>query len=114
MKCSTKDCIVNLRVSKETYEKIKERAKRDGDTASSLIRSLIQDSIDTVADLSSEFLSEEDKPDAEIVSYHKGVLAQGRVCKNCDHEMKEGDAVTIGETSTGRRSYFCLDCKSGV
>ena len=114
MKCSTKDCILNLRVSKETYEKIKERAKRDGDTASSLIRSLIQDSIDTVADLSFEFLSEADKQDTKIVSYHKGVLAQGRECENCRHTMKEGNAVVIGETSTGRRSYFCLDCKQGV
>ncbi|MFA4845222.1 MAG: hypothetical protein WC654_01550 [Patescibacteria group bacterium] len=116
MKYSTKDYVINLRVSKETFDKIKVRAKKNKDTASGLIRTLIDDSINTVADISSEVLTKAngDSKDAELVSYHKGILAQKRACKTCELEMKAGDAVVIGETSTGIRFYFCLDCKSDV
>lgn len=115
MNDSTKDYIINLRVSKDTYEKIKERSCKNRETISNLVRTIINDSIDTANDLSSELLgSKKKKADENVVSYQRGVMAQDKKCDDCDCDMKNGDTIIIGETATNARRYFCKTCKPNV
>jgi hypothetical protein len=108
----SKDYIINLRVSKDTYEKIKSKAKKNGDTISSLLRSVINDSAEIISDLSSDLTGKHKKSEFnDIVSYHRGVLAQERLCDNCGTHMLKGETMTVGETDKGTSYYFCHRCK---
>lgn len=112
MEDTTKDYIINLRVSRKTYDKIKDRAKKNGETISNLIRSIINDSAEVISDLSSELTGKKTKDKfADIVSYSRAVLAQSRPCDNCGKEMAKGETVIAGETATRARYYFCPSCK---
>lgn len=112
MKNITKNHILNLRVSKKTYEKISDRAKKNGKTISNLIRSIISDSVEVVTDISSDLMGKNPKEKFQsIVSYHKAKLAQDMLCDNCGVTLKKQTAVIIGETLTGTRYFFCEKCK---
>jgi len=106
-----KDYVINLRVSKETYEKIKSKAKKNGDTISHLLRSVIDDSAEIISDLSNDLAGRQKQKFADIASFHKAVLAQARVCDNCATEMAKGEVATLGETDKGKVYYFCSRCK---
>lgn len=107
-----KDYIINLRVSRKTYNKIKDRAAKNGQTMSNLIRSIIDDSTEIITDLSDELLGKKQKDKfSDIVSYHKAVLAQDKKCDNCGIEIRKQSIATIGETAKSTRYYFCERCK---
>lgn len=108
----SKDYIINLRVSKETYDKIKDKAKKNGDTVSSLLRTIINDSAEIISDLSKDFRGDKSPSKFnDVISYHRGILAQERICDNCGSPMAKNDVITIGETATGKSHYFCTRCK---
>ena len=107
----SKDYIINLRVSKDTYEKIKSKARRNGDTISALMRNVINDSAEIISDLSNDLTGKKKSKFSDIVSYHRGMLAQARTCDNCGAEMIKGEITTIGETDKGTSYYFCSRCK---
>src|SRR5687768_1119722 len=106
----SKDYIINLRVSKETYEKIKNKARKNGDTISALLRNVINDSAEIISDLSSDLTGKKKSKFSDIVSYHRGMLAQARACDSCSMEMIKGEITTIGETDKGISYYFCTRC----
>lgn len=109
---TTKDYIINLRVSRKTYDKIKDRARKNGETISNLIRSIINDSAEVISDLSSELTGKQAKDKfADIISYSKATLAQSRPCDNCGKDLAKGETVAVGETATRIRYYFCQNCK---
>jgi hypothetical protein len=112
MENKNKDYIINLRVSRKTYEKIKDRAKTNSQTISNLVRNIIDDSTEIITDLSDEILGKKrsDKFN-DIISYHKGLLAQDRKCDNCGMRIPKQSTATIGETATNARYYFCKKCK---
>jgi formamidopyrimidine-DNA glycosylase len=112
MEDDTKDYVINLRVSKQTYEKIKNKARQNKDTISSLLRGIIDDSAEILSDLSNDLKG--GKPGAkfnDVVSYHRGMLAQERLCDNCGVHMVKGETTTIGDTDKGKSYFFCARCK---
>lgn len=112
MEDDNKDYVINLRVSKQTYEKIKNKARQNKDTISSLLRNIIDDSSEIISDLSHDLKGQ--KPVnkfSNVVSYHRGMLAQERTCDNCHAHMVKNEVVTIGETEKDGSYYFCTKCK---
>jgi hypothetical protein len=111
MEDDNKDYVINLRVSKQTYEKIKDKARKNGDTISSLLRGIINDSAEIISDLSHDLRGGKTTTFDDVVSYHRGTLAQERTCDSCGIHMTKNEVVTIGETDTGAAYYFCSRCK---
>jgi hypothetical protein len=109
---NNKDYILNLRVSKQTYEKIKGRAVKNGSSISTLLRGIISDSVEIISDLSSDLRGKTSASKFnDVASYHKGILAKDRACDNCKVNMNKGQVVTIGETDEGAAYFFCAECK---
>ena len=112
MKNINKNRILNLRVSKKTYEKITDKARKNGETISNFIRSVIQDSIEVASDISSDLMGKEPRDRIqEVVSYHEAKLARSVPCDNCGISIKKHSAITVGETSTGSVFFFCEKCR---
>lgn len=109
-----KDFIINLRVSRATYEKIRDRAKANGETVSNLIRTVLSDSGEIIDDLSRDVFGGKGKRAQsfdDVVSYHKAQIARETVCAKCGKKMRAGSAATVGETASARKYYFCPDCR---
>jgi hypothetical protein len=112
MEDDNKDYIINLRVSKQTYEKIKSKAQQNKNTISSLLRNIIDDSAEIFSDLSNDFKGQTaTNKFKDVVSYHRGMLAQERNCDNCGSLIAKNEVVTIGEVEKGGSYYFCTKCK---
>lgn len=108
-----KDYIINLRVSRATYNKIKDKAKENGETISNLVRKAIDDGADIISDLSNEIFGKGGKDKfGDVISYHKAEAAKEIDCDRCGKKIPAGAAVTIGETKSGRGYYFCPKCRS--
>jgi len=106
---NNKDYIINLRVSRATYDKIRRKAKENQESISSLVRKAIDDSAEIITDLSDELLSKRDKF-KDIVGYHKSKAAQDLECAKCGEKIVAGDIVTIGETEGAKKYFFCENC----
>src|SRR5579872_6087706 len=108
---NTKDYIINLRVSRATYEKIKTKASENRDTVSNLIRKVIEDSSDIMQDLSRDIFGEPKKKSFDdVVGYHEITLAREMECARCGKVMKKGAKAEVGETKSGTHYYFCGTC----
>src|SRR3989338_5857883 len=101
---SNKDYIINLRVSRETYEKIKRKAKENSENISTLIRNAIDDSTEIISDISNDLFPNKDKF-KDIVGYHKFKVAQELECSQCQSKISKGDTATICETAKSKK-YF--------
>jgi hypothetical protein len=107
-----KDYIINLRVSRATYEKIKQKAKENRESISNLVRKTVDDSIEIISDLSEELLGKEKSAKfKDIVSYHKVKTAQELKCSKCSNDINLGDTATVGETAGAKKYFFCNNCK---
>jgi hypothetical protein len=105
-----KDYVINFRVSKDTYEKIKGKAQENRETMSNLVRKVIEDSAEIIDDLSRDIWG--GRPEAKpIVSYAKATLAVDVRCAGCQKTIKAGTNATIGYDSRGKMFYFCPSCK---
>lgn len=98
-----KDYILNIRISKDTYEKVKREAKENTESVSNLIRKVINDGLGIVSDLTDN--------QKNITSYHEGKTAKDISCSQCGKIIKSGKIVTVGETNWGKKYYFCSKCK---
>ena len=108
----SKEFVINLRVSKQTYEKIKNRAKKNKDSVSNLIRNIINDSTEIISDISSDLKNKEKKAKFnDVLIYQRGTLAKENLCGNCGAHMAAGESVTIGRTDSDACYYFCFRCK---
>lgn len=105
-----KDYIINIRVSRATYEKIKQKARENRDTISNLIRKTIDDSSEIISDLSRDLFGKK-KPFADIASYHRARLAREQECAGCKVGLAIGEIVTVGQTPGGKSYYFCQACR---
>jgi formamidopyrimidine-DNA glycosylase len=107
-----KDYIINLRVSRATYEKIKEKAKENRESISSLVRKTVDDSIEIISDLSDELLGREKKGKfKDVVSYHKVKTARQLDCDQCGAVIGIGEIATAGETTGAKKYFFCQNCR---
>ncbi|KKR15361.1 MAG: hypothetical protein UT43_C0002G0018 [Parcubacteria group bacterium GW2011_GWC1_39_29] len=110
MEDTNKDYIINLRVSRATYEKIKHKAKENGDSISTLIRKAISDSAEIIDDLSSELFQKQEKF-KDILGYHRFKTAQELECSQCHGKISEGETATVGETEKSKKYFFCKNCR---
>ncbi len=106
---NNKDYIINLRVSRETYDKIKNKASENRETMSNLLRKVIDDSAEIIGDLSKDILGRESTDN--IVSYSKVMLVSDVACAGCAKSIKAGQTVTAGYTRQGKMKYFCPACR---
>lgn len=104
----SKDYIINLRVSRETYAKIKDKASENRETVSNLLRKVIDDSAEIIGDLSRDLLGKDSADN--IVSYSKVMLVSDVACAGCAKSIKAGQTVVAGFTRQGRMKYFCQTC----
>ena len=96
-----KDYILNIRVSRETYEKVKDMAKENSESVSALIRKVIKDSDEILGDI----FPRKDKW-GDIKTYSTEKAARDIECEKTGKKIKKGSSVIVGQTSSGKRHYF--------
>ena len=104
-----KDYIINLRLSRDVYDKLKERAKENSETLSELVRKSIDDGLEILEDVSDELFDGKKSTDP-VESYHKGTIMVDTTCFKCKRKIKKGSDVVIGETKRGKKKYLCTKC----
>jgi formamidopyrimidine-DNA glycosylase len=110
MNNESKNYILNIRLSQNTYQKVKNLAKENAESISQLVRKVIYDGLDIASDISEDILGK-NKKTSNITNYYRGTAAQGLTCANCGHKIKSGATITIGESSFGKKYYYCSNCK---
>ncbi len=98
---NNKDYILNIRLSRETYEKVREAAKENSESVSALVRKIIHDSGEIFDDIFSP-----KHRFADIKTYSTEKAARDIVCEKSGKKIRKGSPVIVGETSSGRRYYF--------
>ena len=104
-----KDYILNLRVSRATYEKLKNRAKENRETMSNLARKMLDDGIEIIGDVSDELFGKS-KKEPEIVYSYNADLAQTSTCDQCGCELQPGKKIKVAENKVGKKFCFCTKC----
>jgi len=92
---------LNIRVSRETYEKVKGMAKENSESVSALIRKVIKDSEEIIG----EVFPRKDKWDS-IKTFSTEKAARDIACEKTGKKIKKGSPVVVGQTSSGKRYYF--------
>lgn len=114
-KQSKKDYILNIRISRDTFDKIKNRASENKETISSLLRKVIDDSSEIIGDLSNEIFDTRKKGKAnnvpDIACFYSAKTAKAVTCQKCKKSIKKGTKVEIGEDAKGQKYFFCETCK---
>ncbi len=105
-----KDYIINLRVSRATYDKIRQKARENEESISNLIRKAIDDSVEIFTDLSHDLMGKKDKF-KDVIGYHRSKAARDLSCSKCDSTIVAGEIVTIGETEGAKKYFFCQNCQ---
>lgn len=106
-----KDYIINVRVSKETYNKLKRKAKENSESLSELVRKTFSDGMEILGDLKSElFNSNQDG----FAHYQHVVVAQDLNCARCDAAIPRGSKAILAETESGEKKYFCGACAASA
>lgn len=109
-----KEKIINTRVTEELYKKISDKAKKNQTTVSTLLRSLLEDSIDIYSDISTiidqkikDLLAEE-----KIVGYQDILVAKDQQCAVCNQVIKSGDKGYLVVTDKGIKgsTIICSNC----
>ncbi len=107
-----KDYIINLRVSRATYEKVKQKARENKESISSLLRKVMDDSVEVISDISHDLMGKEKgKKFKDIVGYYKLKTAQDIACDQCGSSIVSGETATVGETANAKKYFFCNNCK---
>ena len=105
---TNKDFVINLRVSRDTYEKIRRKAKENSQSISNLVRKAIEDSGEIIRDISRDLKGEKEFED--VVGYHKSQAARDAKCDRCGETIKKGETLVVGETEGARKYFFCTSC----
>lgn len=110
MENTAKDYIINLRVSRATYDKIKRKARENSESISTLVRKAIDDSVEIIGDLSDE-LFHKNGEFKDIVGYHRFKTACELTCSQCEAVIPTEETATMGETEKAKKYYFCSNCR---
>lgn len=110
MEKDNKDYILNIRLSKDTYQKVKNLAKENAESVSHLVRKVIHDGLDIASDITKDVFGN-DKKAPNIINYYNGIAAQDIACSECNQKIKSGQKIVIGESAFGKKYYFCVSCK---
>lgn len=104
-----KDRLLNIRISKKTYDRVKQAAEENKESVSNLVRKIISDCLEITHDISQDIFNKTET--TKIFTYYQGVTAQNIICTKCHKKIKAGNKITIGETTTGKKYYFCSKCR---
>src|SRR5689334_8425549 len=104
-----KEYIINIRVSKEVYNKLKNKAKENSESLSSLVRKTLDDSWEILGDIRNEFFGDA-KNSNGVLYYQKIIVAKDTNCSRCQADISKGSEAYLGETKTGSKKYFCNKC----
>ena len=104
-----KEYIINIRVSKDVYEKLKRKARENSQTLSSLVRKTINDSYEVFKDFKREIFNGDNKNN-NILYYQKIITATETTCERCHSKISRGNETYMGETKSGFKKYFCNNC----
>jgi hypothetical protein len=107
---NNKEYIINIRVSKDTYNKLKDKAKENSESLSSLVRKTLDDSYEIFNDLKKDIFGDSNKNTNNIIHYQKVIVAKDVTCDRCQAPIAKGSQVYLGETKTGTKKYFCNNC----
>ncbi|MFA6098060.1 MAG: hypothetical protein WCV50_04650 [Patescibacteria group bacterium] len=107
---NNKEYIINIRVSKETYRKLKAKAKEESESLSSLVRKTLNDSYEIFKDIKQDIFGNEEKSSGNMLHYQKIILAKDTACERCHNEIAKGSQAYLGESKTGTKKYFCAKC----
>lgn len=111
-----KEKIINTRVTEELYKKISAKAKKNKTTVSTLLRALLEDSLDIYTDISTiidqkikDLLSEE-----KIVGYQDILVAKVQECSICNTKIGVDDKAYLVITDKGIKhsTIICNKCIS--
>ena len=105
-----KEYIINIRVSKETYDKLKVKAKENSESLSSLVRKTLDDSYEIFSDLKKDIFGGFNKGTDNILHYQKVIIAKDVDCQRCGAKIIKSSQAYLGETKSGAGKYFCIDC----
>jgi formamidopyrimidine-DNA glycosylase len=105
-----KDYIINIRVSKEVYDKLQTKAKENSESLSGLVRKTINDSMEIFGDITDELFSKNKGGKNDFAHYQRVILAKDTPCDRCHTVIPKGSHVLVGETGSGEKKYFCGAC----
>ncbi len=105
-----KDYIFNIRLSRDTYEKLKQKATENRETMSNLARKVIDDGLEIFQDVSNDLFGNSVSARDKIVHSYKVFLHQDAVCAETGQTMKKGEQAIVGETQTGKKYIFHPSC----
>ena len=94
MPTDKKDYIFNLRLSRETVDKLRSRAVENGQTASQLARTMIKDGLEVFGDISEDLFGstatkKSEKKKNEVVYYYDAILAHDTECADTGKKLKK-------------------------
>ena len=110
--------VLNTRVSKQLYNKISDKAKKNRTTVSNLIRNLVEDALEIHEDIHEAvdkkirrylFESEEQK----ILGFQEVSLAKDTKCDSCDSSLKTSEKAFFAFfEDSDLKAVICSDCKT--
>ncbi len=106
---NNKDYILNIRVSKETLNKLKAKAKENSQSLSGLVRKTLDDSWEIFGDLKEDIFGKDEK-NKGVEYYQKVIVAKEVECDNCGSLIQKAYEAYLGETKGGKKIYFCNAC----
>jgi|GEM_PF-983013 len=113
-----KDYVLNIRVSRETYNKLRSKARENRESLSSLVRKAVHDGLEIFGDIKKDFFGEKNdifKKNVPDFDYFQSVIAaKNLACQRCSTQIAKGERAFIGETKSGSRKYFCSTCFAGI
>lgn len=104
---ANKDYIFNLRLSRDTVEKLKTKAKENGETASHFARKLLNDGLEVFGDLREDIFPKSSVPlKDQVIHRYEVILMKDEVCCETEKKLKKGTKAIVGETEKGKKHYF--------
>jgi len=107
---NSKDYVLNIRVSKDTLNKLKNKAKENSQSLSDLVRKTLDDSWEIFGDLKEDLFGKDEKSANGVDYYQKVIVAKDVNCEKCGSPISKASEAYLGITKVGAKKYFCNSC----
>jgi formamidopyrimidine-DNA glycosylase len=107
---NNKDYVLNIRVSKDTLTKLKNKAKENSQSLSDLVRKTLEDSWEIFGDLKEDLFGKGEKNANGVDYYQKIIVAKDVACEKCGAVIWKASEAYLGTAKTGEKKYFCNAC----
>lgn len=106
----SKDYVLNIRVSKDTLNKLKNKAKENSQSLSDLVRKTLDDSREIFGDFKDDLFGKGEKAANGVEYFQKVIVAKTVDCEKCASPIAKATEAYLGVTKTGEKKYFCNSC----